>query len=168
MNSVDSCDHVPNMDAAMRIVTGELSTKKRWLYRALALVIFVWVMALSSMWLTEPTGLPASTNVAFAAMLVLGFGWVGVLLWILTRRSCPTAIDRIATGWMATLACSVSLVLSVAIAAIRNNSWAALTLAVTGLPILLAALLLLSSGYTLRRSLLERLKASNMAESEKV
>lgn len=168
MKSVDSCDHVPNMDAAMRIVTGELSTKKRWLYRAFSLVIFVWVTALTSMWLTEPEGLPTSTNIAFAAMLSVGFGWVGVLLWILTRRSCPTAIDRIATGWMATLACGVSLVLSVAIALIRNNSWAALTLAVTGLPILLAAVLLLNSGYSLRRRLLERLEVSRKAEGGKV
>ena len=163
MNNVENSENVPAMEAALRIVTGELSNTKRWMYRVLLMVIFVWVTAMASMWLTEPDGLPVLTNVAFAAMTVIGFGWVGVLIWILTRQSCPTALDRIATGWMATVACSVSLVLSVTVALIRNNQWAALMLAVSGLTMLVAAILLLCSGYSLRRRLVESLRSMTNA-----
>ena len=159
MSNVENSENVPALDVALRIVRGELSNTRRWMYRVLLMVIFVWVTAMASMWLTEPAGLPVLTNVAFAAMTVIGFGWVGVLVWILTRKSCPTALDRIATGWMATLACSVSLVLSVAVALVRNNQWAALMLAVSGLTMLVAAILLLCSGYSLRRRLVQSLES---------
>lgn len=152
-------EKTPPLDGAMKIVRGELSSSKRWMYRGLLIVTSIWVAALVAMWMTEPRELPLQLNVAFTGLTMIGFGWIGVLVWILTRRSCPTALDRIATGWMATVACSFSLVLSVAIALIRENGWAAAILAVLGLVLLGAAMLMLRSAYSMKARLLASLQA---------
>lgn len=149
---------VPPIEPVLALVDGELSHAKRWSYRLILLLASVVVTALLSLWVTEPKPLPTRLHVAFGAMTCIGFGWIGVLTWILTRRKCPTVLDRLATAWMATAACCVSLVVSLSIALVRNDIRAALAAGGTGLVLLSLALLLLNKAYSLRAKLRARLK----------
>lgn len=150
--------NTPPVDLSLSVVQGEMSTRKRWRYRVLLVVAGAMIAAVVSLWVTEPEPLPTRLHVAFAAMTAVGVGWILVLTWLLVRRHGSTAVDRIATGWMATIACSVSLVLSVSIALIRGNNLAAVSLAILGLGLLGIAVLILRSGYSLRSRLLASLK----------
>lgn len=122
------------------------------------LLASVVVAVLLSLWVTEPKPLPTRLHVAFGAMACIGLGWIGVLTWILTRRNCPTVLDRLATAWMATAACSESLVVSMSIALVRNDIKAAIAAGRTGVVLLSSVLLLLSKAYSLRATLRARLK----------
>ncbi len=150
--------NAPPVELSLSVMRGEMSPLKRWLYRLLLVVNGAMIAALVSLWVTEPEPLPTRLHVAFAAMTAIGAGWICVLTWLLVRRHGSTAVDRIATGWMATIACTISLVLSVAIALIRGNNWAALALAVLGLVMLGIAIWFLRSGYELRSRLWASLK----------
>jgi O-antigen/teichoic acid export membrane protein len=90
-------------------------------------------------------------------MSAIGMGWILVMSWVLLRRNCPTAFDRIATGWMATLACALSLGVSLPIALLRGNMQAALLLGLLGVALLVAALVVLRSAYRRRTTLRARL-----------
>ena len=149
---------VPPIEPVLALVRGELSRAKRWSYRIILLLASVLVAALLSLWITEPKPLPTRLHVAFGEMTCIGLGWIGVLTWILARRNCPTALDRLATAWMATTACSVSLVVSLSIAVVRNDITAAVAAGGTGLVLLSLAVLLLNRAYSLRATLRARLK----------
>lgn len=150
-------ESIPSTDSVLAMVRGELSSGQRWWYRVVLLVTTTWVAAILSLWVTEPGPLPPRLHVAFTAVSCVGFGWIAVLLWILTRRRCPTALDRLATSWMATIACCVFLVVSVPTALLRGRPQAALSLGFTGLALLGAALFLLGGAYSLRKRLQRRL-----------
>ena len=152
----------PAPDGALSLIRGELSTPRRWWYRVLLAGISVWVAALVSLWATEPRPLPLRLHVAFAALTVIGIGWVAVLGWILTRRSCPTAADRLATALMAAVACGMFLAIAVPIALVREGMLQALTLGVVGLFLLGVALILLRRAFLLRAAL-----RAKLAELEK-
>ena len=139
------------------IVRGELSPARRWGYRVMLVVVSIMLALLMTLWLTEPGPLPGRLHVAFAALSSIALGWIGVLVWILTRRSCPTAIDRLATNWMATLACCVFLAVSLSIATHRGDTQAIWGLGVTGLGLLSVALFLLRRSFALRARLQEKL-----------
>lgn len=151
-------------DKVMELVKGELSSRRRWLYR-IVLGAAATVLSLTvSLWVTEPDPLPTRLHFAFAVMCGIAGGWVIVLSWLLLRRNCPTAIDRIATSWMATAATATSLVVSVGIALMRNEVAAAVGLAALGFVLLAAAIVSLRSAYGQRSRLLqqlEQLKASS-------
>ncbi|MBC7968274.1 MAG: hypothetical protein H7Z17_20400 [Fuerstia sp.] len=149
---------VPPIEPVLALVHGELSRAKRWSYRIILLLASVEVAALLSLWVTEPKPLPTRLHVAFGAMTCIGLGWIGVLTWILARRNCPTVLDRLATAWMATAACSVSLVVSLSIALVRNDINAAVAAGGSGLVLLSLAVLLLNRAYSLRATLRARLK----------
>lgn len=151
MNSNDFA--TPSPDSILALVHGELSSGKRWAYRLILLAASVGVAALASLWSTEAGPLPLRLHVAFAALTVIGVGWVGVLTWILTRRNCPTALDRLATAWMATIACSLFLIVSLAIAAARGEVGAALSLGLLGLGLLGFAVVMLRAAYAQRARL---------------
>ena len=148
----------PPIESVLALVRGELSPARRWSYRLILLLTSVVVAALLSLWVTESKPLPTRLHIAFGAMTCIGLGWIGVLTLILTRRNCPTVLDRLATAWMATAACSVSLVISLSIALARNDIKASLAVGGTGLVLLSLALLLLSKAYSLRAKLRARLK----------
>ena len=150
-------ESIPSTDSVLALVRGELSSARRWWYRVILLVTSVWVAAILSLWVTEPGPLPPRLHVAFAAVIIVGLGWIGVLLWILTRRRCPTAFDRLATSWMATIACCVFLVVSVPTALLRGHPQAALSLGFTGVALLGAALFMLGGAYSLRKRLQRKL-----------
>ena len=135
------------------MIRGELSSTRRWFYRLMLLVVSVFLALLLSLWVTEPGPL----HVAFAAMTCIALGWICVTTWVLTRRSCPTAIDRLATAWMATAACSLFLAVSTSIALLRGDAFAVLGLGAIGLPLLGLALFLLRRAYSLRAELKAKL-----------
>lgn len=143
-------------DKALAAVRGELSSGRRGVYRLLLVVNAIWVAAVVSLWLTEPGPLPPRLHAAFAGITAVGAGWIAVLTWILTRRSCPTALDRIATGWMACGACSVFLMVAVPIAILRDAGSLTWWLAATGGVMLTIAGFVLRSAYAQRRRLMAR------------
>jgi hypothetical protein len=96
-------------------------------------------------------------HIAFAAFTAIGGGWIAVLTWILTRRSCPTALDRIATSWMATIASGLFLAVGVPIAVMREGIPAALSLTFVGAGFLCGSLLLLRRAYFICRKLRAKL-----------
>ena len=148
----------PPIEPILALLRGELSPTKRWAYRLILVLTGVVVAALVTLWVTEPDPLPTRLHVAFGAMTCIGLGWIVTLTWILARRNCPTAWDRLATAWMATVACSVSLVVSLAIALVRNETLAAVAVGVTGLVLLGVALRFLGKAYSLRSQLRAKLK----------
>ena len=147
----------PSTEPILAIVRGELSPTRRWVYRVMLLMVSVLLALLVALWVTEPGPLPRRLHISFAGMSSIAVGWVAVLAWILTRRSCPTAIDRLATNWMATLACCAFLAISVPIALFRGQTQAALGLGVTGVGMLALALFLLRGTYALRARLRTKL-----------
>jgi|GEM_PF-3459182 len=155
MNLNDSIS--PSTERALAIVRGELSSGRRWAYRLILLGASACVALILSLWTTEPGPLPLRLHIAFAALTCIGSGWICVLMWILTRRNCPTALDRLATAWMATIACSLSLAISVPIALLRGNMQAALYLGVIGFALLCVALFLLRAVYRFRAKLKTKL-----------
>lgn len=155
MNANES---LPPIEPVLALVRGKLSPIRRWFYRMILLLTGVVVAGVVSIWLTEPKPLPIRLHVGFGAMTGIGLGWIGVLTWILTQRNCPTALDRIATAWMATVACGVSLVVSLSIALVRNEIMAAVAVGLTGLVLLSLALVVLSKAYSLKSKLKAKLK----------
>lgn len=147
----------PSETQVLEIIHGELSSSKRWTYRLILGLSLIFVLGLLSMWLTEPEPLPTRLNVAFGSLTLIGTGWIGVLTWILFQKTCPSAIDRIATSWMATFATTLSLLVSVSIAVLRNDYTAAVSLGVLGTALLSIALLCLVRAYSHRKRLKSRL-----------
>ncbi len=144
-------------ERALALVRGELSSGRRWAYRLVLLAASLGVAAILSLWTTEPGPLPLRLHVAFATLTFIGSGWICVLTWVLARRNCPTAFDRVATAWMAAIACLISLAVSVSIAVSRGNMQAALYLGVIGLALLAVALLSLRGVYRFRANLRTKL-----------
>lgn len=144
-------------DAAHLLVRGELSSGKRWFYRMILLVASIALAVVLSLWATEPGPLPDRLHIAFAAMTLIACGWIGVLSWILSRHLCPTAIDRIATAWMATLACGLFLAVALPISLLRGQFTSAVGLSLIGLISLGISLALLRCAYTWRTDLRGRL-----------
>ncbi len=110
-----------------------------------------------SLWTTEPRPLPPRLHLAFAGLTLIGVSWIGVLTWILTRRYCPTALDRIATGWVAAGACSLFLVMAVGIALTRDRVGEVMWVAIVGVLSLAVAVGMLWRAYAERARLRARL-----------
>jgi Na+/H+-translocating membrane pyrophosphatase len=146
-----------SMDAAHLLVRGELSSGKRWFYRMILLAASIVLAVVLSLWATEPGPLPNRLHFSFGAMTLIACGWIGVLSWILSRRLCPTAIDRIATAWMATLACGLFLAVALPTSLLRSQLAAAAGLSLVGLMMLGVSLSLLRSAYAWRTELRDRL-----------
>lgn len=147
MTPLDSAPPPP--DQVLALIRGELSSPRRWFYRAILLGAAIMTAAIVSLWATEPRPLPTRLHVAFAAMTAIGAGWIAVLTWILTRRNCPTALDRLATSWMATIACALFIAVAIPIALSRARAdHAALYLGAVGLVLLAAAALNLRLAYS--------------------
>ena len=147
----------PATDEVMALVRGELTTGRRWFYRAVLVAASVGVAVIVSLWATEPRPLPVRLHVAFGGLTLIGVSWIGMLTWILMRRYCPTALDRIATGWVATMACGLFLVVGVVIALVRNRNGEVVPVAVVGVVLLVFALAMLWRAYAERDRLRKRL-----------
>ena len=164
MTKIDSTP--PPSDRVLAMIRGELAPARRWLYRATLLAASVVTAAIVSLWTTEPRSLPLRLHVAFAALTAVGAGWIAVLTWILTRRNCPTALDRLATSWMATVACVLFLAVSIPVALSRGRTGhAALWLGAVGVLFLCVAAFNLWGAYTLRAKLRSQLAVLKQAAS---
>ena len=151
-------DQLPPIESVLALVRGELSPAKRWSYRVILLLASVGVAAILSLWITEPRPLPTRLHVAFGVLCSIGLGWVSVLSWILLQRGCPLAIDRLATAWMATAACGLSLIVSVAIAGSRGSIASLATAAFIGAGLLGLSVYFLCRAYSLRSALQQRIQ----------
>ena len=154
-----SFDSAPSTERVMAMIRGELSSPRRWFYRGVLLAASVGVAAILSLWTTEPGPLPLRLHIAFGALSAIGMSWIGVLTWILWRRRCPTALDRIATGWVATGACTLFLAVAVPIAVARGDTQSAIWLGALGLSMWGIAVVMLRSAYSLKNELLAKLAA---------
>ena len=144
---------IQTTERAMALVRGELSSTRRWIYRCLLVAVSLLLALLSTLWATEPDPLPMRTHIAFGVISTIATGWIAVLTTILIARNCPSAIDRLATAWMATVASSAFCVGAVAIAVLRENWSAVGTVLCTGAAFVVASVLLLRSTYAHRRYL---------------
>jgi hypothetical protein len=147
----------PATDEVMALIRGELSSRRRWFYRGVLLAASIGVAVIVSLWTTEPGPLPLRLHVAFAGLSLIGVSWIGVLSWILWRRYCPTALDRIATGWVATGACALFLIVAVSIAMSRNRVGEAMWIGVAGVFFLTLAVTMLWRAYAQRARLRAKL-----------
>lgn len=147
----------PTTERVLAMIRGELSTPRRWFYRAVLLAASVMTAAILSLWMTESGPLPLRLHVAFGALSLIGCAWIGVLTWILWIRRCPTALDQIATGWVATGACALFLVVAVVTAVTRGDQQAAIWLGLIGISFLSVAVMMLCRAYAWREELRRKL-----------
>lgn len=143
----------PPAEKTIALIKGELASRRRWFYRCVMVAAILGLSALLSLWLTEPTPLPIRLHLAFAGLTAVLVGWIGVLGWILLRRSCPTADDRVATSWMATLASALFTAVGVPIAWFRSGPMMGASLAAMGIALLVIAGMMLARAYRLRKQL---------------
>lgn len=100
--------------AALRaLLDTELSTSARLWHVALLLVSLAMTAVAVSLWATEPS-LPARTQLAFAAMTLIGVGWAVHAIRVLGSRRVLLAKHRVVAGWMAVTFTSVFASVSVA------------------------------------------------------
>jgi hypothetical protein len=140
----------PSTKDVTAMIQGELSSPRRWFYRIVLLAASVGVAIILSLWTTEPKQLPLRLHVAFAGLTVIGMSWIGVMTWILWQRHCPAARDRIATGWVATGACTLFLFTAVPIAVMRQRVGGVMWIALLGVFLLSIAFSMLWKAYSLR------------------
>jgi hypothetical protein len=155
---IDYIQNAPSADKVMALVHGELSSARRWFYRGVLVAASIGVAVILSLWMTEPRPLPPQLHVAFAGLTLIGVSWIVVLAWILTRRYCPTALDRIVTGWVATGACTLFLVTAMVIADMRNRVGETKWVAIVGVFLLSVAIGMLWRAYAERTRLRARLE----------
>ena len=143
-----------------RLARTELSTRARLAHVLLVLVASTMMIAIVSLWLTEPS-LPVRTHAAFGMLTTIGAVWVAYGAWVLRARRVMLARQRVVAGRLAvtftgafTMAC-VLLAATTSVAA----SWPA---AAMGLVLLIVAIALWRraevhwSALAARRDILER------------
>ncbi len=146
----------PPTEPVVVMIQGQLSTTRRWLYRVLLVVCCVVVAAISSLWMTEPRRLPLRLHIAFAASVMIGFGWICVLMWLLWRRSCFSVVDQVVTGWTATVASCGFLVVALPIAVSRGSTTSLIWLSLLACMMLVTSLFLVFKGYQFQSRLKRR------------
>jgi hypothetical protein len=100
-------------------LAGRLSLRRR-IATVVAAVGGLAMAALAALlWATEP-GLPGRTQVAFAAIVVVGLAWVAYGTWVLTRRTPLFARDRVVAAWLSLAACGL-LAVPVAVVSISRD-----------------------------------------------
>ncbi|HEU5021184.1 MAG TPA: hypothetical protein VFT60_04815 [Bryobacteraceae bacterium] len=91
----------PSIVAALgQLARTELSLRARLGHVLLALVASAMTILVVSLWLTEPA-LPRRTAAAFAVLTVIGLGWAGYSLWVLSARRVMLARQRVVAGRLA-------------------------------------------------------------------
>lgn len=98
MTSNDMTISIKDMQAR---VARELALPSRLGYTALLVSALAMAGLTGSLWATEPS-LPARTQAAFGASVVIGLAWAGFAAWVLARRRVLFANHRIYAARMAT------------------------------------------------------------------
>ncbi|GAA2676600.1 MULTISPECIES: hypothetical protein [Actinosynnema] len=76
-----------------------LSLRRRVGYLLVGLGGLVGACLIGVLWATE-AALPVRTAASFAVLMVIGVGWAGFALWVLTRRAPLYARDRVVAAWL--------------------------------------------------------------------
>ena len=103
-------------------------------------------VTIATLWATEPIALPVRTQLAFAALILVGVAWATFAVFALTRRPL-FAIDRVVAASLAVVFSTLMTLGMVSIAFARDGLRGGGTAAGTGLIVTIAA------GVCLRRSL---------------
>ncbi|HEX8629634.1 MAG TPA: hypothetical protein VF755_15820 [Catenuloplanes sp.] len=104
------------------------------------------------LWATEPVALPVRTQVAFAAMIMVGAAWAGFATWALARHPL-FALDRVIAAGLALLFSTVVTVGTTTIALVRGSVAGVLVGGALGLAMIVAAGVLLARARAYRREL---------------
>jgi hypothetical protein len=75
---------------------------------------------ISLLWITEPS-LPPHTEVAFAALILIGLAWAVFGAWALTRRTPLFALDRVIAAWLAVAAANFLAVIALVVTIVRHQ-----------------------------------------------
>ncbi|MFI9529957.1 hypothetical protein [Micromonospora rosaria] len=106
-----------------------------------------------ALWATEPGPLPARTQVAFAAVIVVGLAWAGVAGWALGRRPLFAA-DRVVAAGLALCASTLVTLGTVAIALTQGSGTELVVAVLVGAALVGAAGVALTRARAHRRALL--------------
>jgi hypothetical protein len=134
-------------------LSGRLSLGRRIATTAAMLGGLAVAIVVGLLWVTEP-GLPARTQVAFGAIVVVGLAWVAYGAWALTWRLPLFALDRLVAAWMGLAACGL-IAAPVALIAISRHRMEAVALT-TVLALLALATVNLLRARAHRAALLRR------------
>jgi hypothetical protein len=144
----------PSASDLQRLVRAELSLPPRLGYVALLLAASMMTTVIGALWLTEPA-LPARTQIAFAAMIGIGFSWIGFALWVLRNRRPLFAGHRIVAGRMAVTFTSLFVIGALAVGQTQDGLGPYVAAAV-GLAMLATATVLLRRAHRTNARLIER------------
>ncbi len=149
------------VEIIQKLAQAELSLPARLGYVALLLVATLATVGVVSLWVTEPL-LPLRTQLAFAAMSVIGLSWAALSIWALATRRVLFARDRVIAGWMAAGFTSMFLI-GAGVAVLVSGGAAAWVALATGAIMLAVAVRVLSgarrrfAALSARRVELERI-----------
>ncbi len=109
-----------------RLARTELSRPARVGHVLLLLLSAGMTTVVVSLWLTEPA-LPARAAAAFAVMTVIGLGWMGFAVWVLTQKHVLLVRQRLVAGRMAVAFCGLGVAGAAAVALVTSQpaAWAA-------------------------------------------
>jgi hypothetical protein len=110
---------------------------------------------LGTLWATEPTPLPARTQLAFAALMAVGLSWAGFAAWALIRRPLFAA-DRVIAATLAVVFSTLTTIGAVAVAVARSSPPGGLAAAGVGLALIAVAASMLVRARRYRAGLLAR------------
>lgn len=110
----------------------------------------------STLWWSEPGPLPGRTHLAFALFTALCLAWAAYGGWLLTRGVPLFAADRVIAAWIG-LAASLATTAVVTVVAVRRGTGAGLALAVGGLFVAVAVVLVVRA-HLRRAALLRRMR----------
>ncbi|PRY41718.1 transmembrane transport protein [Umezawaea tangerina] len=110
---------------------------------------------ITQLWATEPTPLPARTQIAFATLITIGLAWTAFATYTLIRRPL-FALDRVIAATLALTFTTLLTTGTTLLALTRANPTAALISATTGLTLITTATLMLLRARTYRTALLTR------------
>ncbi|WP_188194756.1 hypothetical protein [Nonomuraea sp. SYSU D8015] len=148
----------PRLSAREMIERLEPSLSPRRRVRAVAALLagLAGTVFVAALWWSEPGPLPGRTHLAFALFTVFSLAWACYGGWLLTRRVPLFATDRVVAAWIG-LAASVTTAGLVAVVAAQRGTGLGLPLAIGGL-LVAAALVLVVRAHARRAALLRRLR----------
>lgn len=157
----------PQMDAApeVRIVSAELSTAPRVAHALLLAAALSGTVVTLSLFITEPD-LPLRTRAAFAVLSLIGMGWAGYAVWVLTQRRVLYVRQQVVAGWMAVSFTSVFTLGALAIG-VGSELPVGFVAAAMGLAMIGAALVLLSRAQRRLAALTAKRRALEMQMMER-
>ncbi|WNV84692.1 hypothetical protein [Umezawaea sp. Da 62-37] len=136
-------------------ITRGLSLPRRIGYVLVGLAGLTAASVIGQLWATEPTALPARTQLAFAAMITIGLTWAGFGAYTVIRRPL-FAVDRIIAAALALTFSTLMTAGTVVLALTRDSTAGVLTASAIGLVLIVAACTMLLRARTYRAALLAR------------